>query len=342
MQGVGYGDIHPYNDNERIYAVLVEALGGFMYAVIIATLTSIATSTDTNKRAVRERLDMVASYVNSKHFPDHLSRRIRRYFRHFFESKTAIDEQRILTDLPTGLRHEVSTFLISDLMSNVTLFKDLGPVTWSRILPLLRPVRFEAGDLICSQGETCTESFILLEGECRAVTVVDPDLKADKALELGRAHRQYLLDSHRNGTTMQADGLISSSNSPTNGSDSGNGNGRRPSVLNSAAQERLANRFKFRKISDEDPSAMKALNLFEQVENVHFRLLGMGSVINVLRLLHIWEKCIETVVCTEEAECYAINAVEFRTIFNKEDDDFKEMKEKTILVHIDIAEIFVA
>jgi hypothetical protein len=52
-----------------------------MYAIIIAALTSIATSTDTNKRAVRERLDMVSSYVRNKQFPDHLSRRIIRYFR---------------------------------------------------------------------------------------------------------------------------------------------------------------------------------------------------------------------------------------------------------------------
>jgi len=176
ITSVGYGDIHPYNDNERLFCLALEALGGFMYAIIIAALTSIATITDTNKRAVGERLDMVASYVKIKRFPDQLGRRVRRYFRHFFETKTAIDEERILTDLPTGLRDEVSTFLVSDLMSNVTLFKDLGPVSWSRILPLLRPCRFEAGDLICSQGDPCTESFILLEGSCRAVTVVDPSL----------------------------------------------------------------------------------------------------------------------------------------------------------------------
>jgi hypothetical protein len=299
ITSVGYGDIHPYNDTERIYCVLLEALGGFMYAIIIAALTSIATSTDMNKRAVRERLDMVASYVNSKQFPDHLGRRIRRYFRHFFESKTAIDEQRILTDLPTGLRHEVSTYLISDLMSNVTLFKDLGPVSWSRILPLLRPCRFEAGDLICSQGDDCSESFIILEGECRGVTVVDPAVTNATLEAIGKLKND--LTTPRNIASRASPLKMNSKN------------------------------FSFPKITEDEPNAISALNKFAQKENAHFRILKLGSMINVLSLINVWEKSLETVVCTEEAECYTINSFEFRTIFNKNDDTFKTMREQTVL-----------
>jgi len=61
----------------------------------------------------------VSSYLKSRGIPEHMGRRVRRYFRHFFESKTAVDEQSILADLPTGLRHEVSSFLVSGLMSQV-------------------------------------------------------------------------------------------------------------------------------------------------------------------------------------------------------------------------------
>ena len=84
ITSVGYGDVHPYNDDERLFAIVsgdaegtrrdavplfhvrcrcrqgLEALGGFLYAIIIASLTSIVTSTDSNKRAISERLDMVS------------------------------------------------------------------------------------------------------------------------------------------------------------------------------------------------------------------------------------------------------------------------------------------
>ena len=66
ITSVGYGDIHPYNDNERVFAIVLEACGGFLYAIIIASLTSIVTSTDSNKRAVAERLDMVRPHTMSE------------------------------------------------------------------------------------------------------------------------------------------------------------------------------------------------------------------------------------------------------------------------------------
>ena len=36
---------------------------------------------------------------------------------------------------------QVSSFLVSGLMSNVAVFRDVSPVLWARILPLLRPAR---------------------------------------------------------------------------------------------------------------------------------------------------------------------------------------------------------
>jgi hypothetical protein len=67
ITSVGYGDLHPRNDQERVFAIILEAVGGFLYAIIIASLTSIVTSQDSNKRAIAERLDMVSSYVTCLH-----------------------------------------------------------------------------------------------------------------------------------------------------------------------------------------------------------------------------------------------------------------------------------
>ena len=104
-----------------------------------------------------KQLDSVASFVVNRGFPEGLGRRIRRHFRHFYSLKSAIDESKIFSELSTSLRKEVSAYLVSDLMGQESFFMSMSPVLWPRLLPLLRPMRFEKDELICRQDEECTE-----------------------------------------------------------------------------------------------------------------------------------------------------------------------------------------
>ena len=52
MTSVGFGDILPFNENERAFVVVLEAIGGFVYAMVIASLTSVVTSMDSNQSQV--------------------------------------------------------------------------------------------------------------------------------------------------------------------------------------------------------------------------------------------------------------------------------------------------
>jgi hypothetical protein len=111
----------------------------------------------------------------------------------------ADDEQVILADLSTALRMEVSMFLVEDLMGKVPMFKSLDPQVWAKILPLLRPARFERGEVVCAQGELATEMFIILDGLLEGQTDVGNDMVAQleaKARE-GGARGSIDLDGFR-------------------------------------------------------------------------------------------------------------------------------------------------
>ena len=150
---MGYGDITPNNMTERTYTIVLEFVGGMVFASIIAALTSVVTSMDMNTRKTAEQLDAVASFVAQRHFPEQLGRRIRRHFRHFYSRKSAINESVIFRDLSTSLRKEVSAYLVSELMGDVEIFNNMSPTLWPSLLPLLRPMRFEADEVVCKQTE---------------------------------------------------------------------------------------------------------------------------------------------------------------------------------------------
>lgn len=119
MTSVGYGDLHPLTDRERIFTIFLEGIGCVMYALVVATLTSVIMSKDANARAMSEKLENIRSYVIHRGFSPVLARKLRGYFRHFYSQKMAIDEMQILKDCSTGLRMEVSSFLVSNLMDKV-------------------------------------------------------------------------------------------------------------------------------------------------------------------------------------------------------------------------------
>jgi hypothetical protein len=374
-----------------VFGIILEAVGGVLYAIIIAALTSIVTSTDSNKREVTERLDMVSSYVDSRRFPEYLGRRVRRYFRHFYESKTAIDEQQILSDLPTSLRHEVSSFLVSGLMNNVALFRDLSPVLWAQILPLLRPCRFETGDIVSKQDEECVEAFILLEGEARGLTVYDPNnfearaarlrmpqanaaalnntnnaATHQKALEHLDSHTAMLLESGAQGPSITRRGSVMAVRNMFDGladiltpsrrrqgaegeglddeeefEGRDGGGGRSPigaphsmddsSVSVAISLGQLKNTQKKKAAGGKVAPEEEGTRRISLDPNVHSRSLVAGDMVNVLCILKVWERCLETVVCSDPTEFYAIHSQEFSNIFGRYRTLYQEMKEQVVL-----------
>jgi len=164
MTSVGYGDILPYNANEKIFCIFAQITGGFVYAMIIASLTAVVTFQESNDRIKHEKMGQVVSYINIRRFPRKLGRKIRRHFRELFDAQVAVDETAILNELSADLRIEVSQYLVAEMMEDVMPFKDMSPIQWSIILPLLRPFVYETDQVLCTQGEYCIETFIILEG----------------------------------------------------------------------------------------------------------------------------------------------------------------------------------
>ena len=71
---------------------MIEAGGGLVYAMIIASVTSIVQTMDSNTKLVQQELDSISSYCRIANFPKKLGKRVRRYFRHYYASKSAIDQ----------------------------------------------------------------------------------------------------------------------------------------------------------------------------------------------------------------------------------------------------------
>ena len=68
-------------------------------------------------------MDLIYSYMSHRHFPKDLRRRVARYFKKYFETKTAISEDIIMCELDPDLRHEVGLFLCHSAVAHNYIFE---------------------------------------------------------------------------------------------------------------------------------------------------------------------------------------------------------------------------
>ena len=128
-------------------------------------------------RLVQEELDSISSYCRIANFPKKLGKRVRRYFRHYYATKSAIDQGAILTQLSRTLRSEVAEFMLADMLGTVDIFRSVNSTDssemWAAILPLLRPVKFEEDELLCEQGEDTQDLMVVIEGKVKCIAKLE-------------------------------------------------------------------------------------------------------------------------------------------------------------------------
>ena len=161
---VGYGDICPNHDGERLYAMAAMCVGGAFYGYIIGNISSIVTSHDANSGAYFEKMDQIHAYMLIRRFPKQLRRKVHRHFKKFFSERTALDECAILNDMAPQLRQEVAVFLLKDTVKRHILFRYLPKDAIAGLVVILKPCTGEPGRSLIVEGTPGKTMFVVESG----------------------------------------------------------------------------------------------------------------------------------------------------------------------------------
>jgi hypothetical protein len=108
--------------------------------------------------------------MTQRKFPSDLQYRVRRYFKHYFTLKSALDERTILKDLSSHLRNEVCLHLLDDALHGIPLFQILQLEELSTLIGILKPFALNRSDHITHAGEVTSEMYILRSGRLAAIS----------------------------------------------------------------------------------------------------------------------------------------------------------------------------
>lgn len=161
---VGYGDITPETNSEKIYTMIIMFMGVGMYGYIIGNIASLLARWDSAKRDHIEKLERIISFMRYKQIPLKTQKRVRHYYFYLWETKQSVDYHSVLHELPPSIYTELATHLNQDLLQKVPLFREASPQLLTLLASRMRPMVFHAGESIFEKGMPGEAMYFILRG----------------------------------------------------------------------------------------------------------------------------------------------------------------------------------
>lgn len=168
MSTVGYGDVVPQSDAERIYVVIAMLIGVSFYSYMIATVSSMVTAADAKSAIYFDKMDQLSSWMRHYRFGSVLRRRTRAFFKRFYAQRSAIDERTILENLAPKLQQDVSAYLLHDFVKQHPLFQHLPEGVLWKVLMIVKRASFDAGARVALRDDASVGLYIMLAGRAKA------------------------------------------------------------------------------------------------------------------------------------------------------------------------------
>eukprot|EP00232_Nephroselmis_pyriformis_P016719 CAMPEP_0182877634 /NCGR_PEP_ID=MMETSP0034_2-20130328/14867_1 /TAXON_ID=156128 /ORGANISM="Nephroselmis pyriformis, Strain CCMP717" /LENGTH=777 /DNA_ID=CAMNT_0025010485 /DNA_START=163 /DNA_END=2493 /DNA_ORIENTATION=- len=164
LSTVGYGDIIPTSEYERLYAIFVTIVAASLYAYMIGNVCSVVAQMDEGNSMFYHMMDTLNKFMKEKELPQHLRSRLRDFFR-FARSTQSIQQWHGLYDqMSPALKAEVQQNVHSRTLRSLKCFEGAGTDFMTEVSLHLRSEIYTAYESIFGAGDFAEELYIIGKG----------------------------------------------------------------------------------------------------------------------------------------------------------------------------------
>jgi hypothetical protein len=170
MSTVGYGDIVPEDQSERVFACFIILLGAFVWAYIIGAFSSTLNSMDRDKTKYDEYMRSIKALMRFHDVPNEMVERIDAFFEYKFESKTMFDDAQIYDILPARLRADLVLHRFKDTINVIPFFRGCREDAIIEIVSRFKSFSVLPLDYLFHKGDPYVELVVLTKGRMAVVS----------------------------------------------------------------------------------------------------------------------------------------------------------------------------
>jgi hypothetical protein len=180
MFAVGYGDIHPVNSSERMYALITQVVGAMVYGYIIGTISYLTEVANPRASALQKRTDELKDWMSIRRLPRSIRYQIISHMKYVWNFRSLYNENMVLGNLSGDLRRRLVFQSYEQVIMTVCLLRWKG--VDGRMIELIattgKPQLLKVGDYLVRKGDIVHGVYVVRNGHVHG-------LKCDDIKEYG-------------------------------------------------------------------------------------------------------------------------------------------------------------
>ncbi|XP_034384303.1 potassium voltage-gated channel subfamily H member 5-like [Cyclopterus lumpus] len=166
---IGFGNIAPATDGEKIFSVAMMMVGSLLYATIFGNVTTIFQQMYTNTNRYHEMLNNVRDFLKVYQVPKGLSERVMDFIVSTWAMSKGIDTDKVLSICPKDMRADICVHLNRQVFNDHPAFRLASDGCLRSLAVEFQTTHCAPGDLIFHIGESVDTLCFVVSGSLEVI-----------------------------------------------------------------------------------------------------------------------------------------------------------------------------
>ena len=165
MTTVGYGDILPTNDVERVYSTLIMILGATIFGYIVGSVGALAINVNGAPARRHAKVSTAMNYMTEQNVAKSYKEVVKKQILYYLHCKSPFNEDgSMMLIFPREIKRELILQMHKDVVPLIPLFKRQSRDFVACVLTKMRPQKVSAGMEILNSNQGSDGIYFLLKG----------------------------------------------------------------------------------------------------------------------------------------------------------------------------------
>ncbi|XP_028823200.1 potassium voltage-gated channel subfamily H member 6 isoform X2 [Denticeps clupeoides] len=164
LTSVGFGNVSPNTNSEKMFSICVMLIGSLMYASIFGNVSAIIQRLYSGTTRYHTQMLRVKEFIRFHQIPTGLRQRLEEYFQHAWSYTNGIDMNAVLKGFPECLQADICLHLNRSLLQNCRAFRGASKACLRALAIRFRSTHSPPGDVLYHHGDILTSIFFVSRG----------------------------------------------------------------------------------------------------------------------------------------------------------------------------------
>ncbi|XP_053870387.1 potassium voltage-gated channel subfamily H member 6 [Malaclemys terrapin pileata] len=164
LTSVGFGNVSPNTNSEKIFSICVMLIGSLMYASIFGNVSAIIQRLYSGTARYHTQMLRVKEFIRFHQIPNPLRQRLEEYFQHAWSYTNGIDMNAVLKGFPECLQADICLHLNRTLLQNCKAFRGASKGCLRALAMKFKTTHAPPGDTLVHYGDVLTTLYFISRG----------------------------------------------------------------------------------------------------------------------------------------------------------------------------------